>query len=66
MSTTTITVLICILLIGFALAGIGIKILTKKGGRFYGSCASNNPFLRKDGMTCPACGAKPEEECKKK
>ena len=58
------TVLIAILLLALAFAGIAIKILVKKGGEFAGTCASNNPLLQEEGATCGLCGAKPDEQCK--
>jgi hypothetical protein len=61
-----------LIVIGFSLAvvalffaGVGIKILLKKNGKFAGTCASNNPLLNKDGAPCGLCGAMPEEQCKK-
>ena len=36
--------LLSIGLLGLAFAGIAIKILVKKEGKFAGTCASNNPF----------------------
>ena len=54
-----------ILLLGIGVAGIGIKLLLKKDGQFSGTCASNSPFLNKDGQACGFCGAMPEEQCKK-
>jgi hypothetical protein len=53
-------------MITFVFAGIGVKILLKKNGEFAGTCASQSPFLNKEGETCGLCGAKPEEQCKKK
>ena len=55
---------IAILLLALAFAGIAIKIWTKKGGEFAGTCASNNPLLQEEGATCGLCGAKPDEQCK--
>jgi hypothetical protein len=52
-----------LLAIGFA--GIAIKILLKKNGKFAGTCASNNPMLNEDGAACSFCGALPEEQCQK-
>ena len=52
---------ICLLAIG--VAGISIKLLLKKDGKFSGTCASNNPLLNKDGESCGLCGARPEEKC---
>ncbi len=56
-------VLISILLLGLAFAGIAIKIWAKKGGEFAGTCASNNPLLQEEGATCGLCGAKPQDQC---
>ena len=46
-----------------AFAGIAIKILVKKDGEFSGTCASNSPFLNKEGESCSFCGAAPNEKC---
>ena len=51
-------------MLAFVFAGIGIKILFKKNGKFLGTCASQSPFLNKEGEACGICGAKPEEKCK--
>ena len=56
--------LITIFMLAFVFAGVGIKILLKKNGRFSGTCASQSPFLNKEGESCGLCGAKPEERCK--
>ena len=42
-------VLVTIGLLGLAFAGIAIKIWAKKDGKFAGTCASQSPFLNKDG-----------------
>ena len=52
-------VLISILLVALAFAGIAIKVLVKKNGRFSGTCSSNNPMLQKEGGACGICGARP-------
>lgn len=57
--------LLALLLIGLAFAGIAIKIWAKKDGKFAGTCASNSPFLNKEGEPCGFCGATPEQQCKK-
>jgi hypothetical protein len=51
-------------MLSFVFAGIGVKILLKKNGEFAGTCASQSPFLNKEGGSCGICGAKPEERCK--
>jgi len=57
-------VLITIALLGLAFAGIAVKILLKKNGKFAGTCASNNPLINEDGAACGLCGAQPDEKCK--
>ncbi|KPM31864.1 Hypothetical protein I595_2364 [Croceitalea dokdonensis DOKDO 023] len=53
-------------LLALAIAGITIKIWSKKDGEFAGTCASQSPFLNKDGEACGFCGKLPEEQdCKK-
>ncbi|MFC5044488.1 membrane or secreted protein [Aquimarina hainanensis] len=48
-----------ILLIAFA--GIAIKIWAKKDGKFAGTCASQSPFLNKEGESCSLCGKTPDQ-----
>ncbi|HLU84188.1 MAG TPA: hypothetical protein VKZ45_01840 [Vicingaceae bacterium] len=57
--------LLAILLLAIGFAGIAVKIIFKKNGKFAGTCASNSPFLNKEGEPCGFCGALPEEQCKK-
>lgn len=56
--------LITIFMLGLSLIGIAIKILIKKNGQFSGTCASQSPFLNKEGEACGLCGALPKEKCK--
>ena len=56
--------LITIFMLAFVFAGIGVKILLKKNGKFSGTCASQSPFLNKEGESCGICGASSEEKCK--
>lgn len=58
--------LLTIGILGLAVAGIAIKIWSKKDGEFAGTCASQNPFLNKEGEACGFCGKLPsEQDCKK-
>ncbi|MDF0715548.1 membrane or secreted protein [Muricauda sp. 334s03] len=58
--------LVTIGLLALAFAGIAIKIWGKKNGEFAGTCASQSPFLNKNGEACGFCGKLPEEQdCKK-
>ena len=54
--------LLSVLLIGIAFAGIAIKIWAKKDGEFSGTCASQSPFLNKDGEPCGLCGKMPSQQ----
>ncbi|SHI94127.1 hypothetical protein SAMN04488096_1069 [Mesonia phycicola] len=53
--------LITIALLAIAFAGIAIKIWAKKDGKFAGTCASQNPYLNKEGEACSFCGKMPDE-----
>ncbi|MDP2060968.1 MAG: membrane or secreted protein [Flavobacteriaceae bacterium] len=53
--------IITIVLVGLAFAGIAIKIWAKKDGKFAGTCASQSPFLNKDGEACGFCGRTPDQ-----
>jgi hypothetical protein len=59
-------ILITVVLLALAMAGIAIKIWGKKDGKFAGTCASQSPFLNKEGESCSFCGALPEEQCRNK
>ena len=50
-------------MMAFVFAAIGIKIILKKDGQFSGTCASQNPFLNKEGEACGYCGKTSEEIC---
>jgi len=49
-------------LLALAVAGIAIKIWSKKDGEFAGTCASQSPFLNEDGQACGMCGKLPSEQ----
>jgi len=53
--------LITIVLLLLAFAGIAIKIWAKKDGEFAGTCASQSPFLNKEGKACGFCGKTPDQ-----
>ncbi|AGC75709.1 hypothetical protein LX97_00396 [Nonlabens dokdonensis] len=58
-------ILISFVLLGLAFGGIAIKIWGKKDGKFAGTCASQSPYLNKNGEACSMCGKLPEEQdCK--
>lgn len=50
---------IALLLLG--VAGIAIKIWAKKDGKFAGTCASQSPYLNKEGAPCGFCGKAPDQ-----
>lgn len=53
--------IVTLILLGLAFAGIAIKIWSKKDGEFAGTCASQNPMLNKDGQPCGFCGRTPDQ-----
>ena len=55
---------VAVALIGIGFAGIAVKIWAKEDGEFAGTCASQSPFLNKEGEACSFCGAQPSEKCK--
>ncbi|RRQ47768.1 membrane or secreted protein [Maribacter algicola] len=58
-------ILLTVGLLALAFSGIAIKIWAKKDGKFAGTCASQSPYLNKDGQACSMCGKLPEEQdCK--
>ncbi len=64
MSNLLPVLLITIVLLGLGFAGIAIKLILKKEGKFAGTCASQSPFLNKEGEACGYCGKSPEDKCK--
>lgn len=65
MKVLLLTLGLAIAFLGIGFAGIAIKILIKKNGKFSGTCASNSPFLNEEGATCSFCGATPDQQCQK-
>lgn len=55
-------ILLTIGILALCFAGIAIKIWAKKGGKFQGTCASQNPHLNKAGEPCGFCGKMPSEQ----
>ncbi len=55
--------LLSIALLGLGFAFIAIRILLVKNGEFKGTCANNNPFMQKQGVTCGVCGKVAGESC---
>jgi len=65
MAATLKLILVAAALLGLGLLGMAVKIWGKKDGEFTGTCASNSPFLNKEGEPCSFCGALPEQQCQK-
>ena len=53
--------ILTLVLLGIAVAGIAIKIWAKKNGEFAGTCASQNPMLNTNGEACGFCGKTPDQ-----
>ncbi len=43
---------------------MSVRLLLLKDGEFKGTCASQNPYLNKEGDVCGFCGRQPGEACK--
>ena len=57
------TTLITIGFIAIFFVLMSVRLILKKDGEFKGTCASQNPYLVKEGITCSgACGG--NGECK--
>lgn len=50
------TVLLGIGFIAFFFILMSVRLIFKKNGEFKGTCASQSPFLNKEGATCGYCG----------
>ncbi len=50
------TVLLAIGLVALFFIGMSVRLLFLKNGEFKGTCASQNPYLNKEGTTCGYCG----------
>ncbi|MGW8123294.1 hypothetical protein ACV07N_11600 [Roseivirga echinicomitans] len=43
-------------LVGMFFVFMSVRLIFLKNGEFKGTCASQNPFLNKDGAACGFCG----------
>tara|TARA_R110002049_G_scaffold297954_1_gene487419 strand:+ start:2326 stop:2592 length:267 start_codon:yes stop_codon:yes gene_type:complete len=59
------TLLLTLGLIGIFFIFMSVRLILLKNGEFKGTCASQSPFLNKDGAACGFCGKeiKPGESC---
>lgn len=53
--------IITLVLLITAVAGISIKIWSKKNGEFSGTCASQNPIANLNNEPCGFCGKTPDQ-----
>ncbi len=51
-----ITVLLVIGFVGLFFVLMCVRLILLKDGEFKGTCASQSPFLNKEGATCGYCG----------
>jgi len=42
---------------------MSVRLIFLKNGEFKGTCASQNPYLNKEGEACGFCGRQPGEAC---
>jgi len=50
------TLVFTLVLIGLFFVGMSVRLILLKNGEFKGTCASQSPFLNKEGATCGYCG----------
>ncbi|MFC2124851.1 hypothetical protein ACFLU5_08575 [Bacteroidota bacterium] len=62
------TVVIAIIFIGIFFLFMSVRLIFVKDGKFRGTCASQSPYLNKEGESCGMCGKKvdPGESCQNK
>ena len=51
-----VTALIAIGFVGIFFVLMSVRLIFLKDGEFKGTCASQNPYLNKDGAPCGYCG----------
>ena len=56
-----ITILAACGLIAAFFALMSVRLIFLKKGEFKGTCASQSPFLNKEGVTCNVCGRTPDQ-----
>lgn len=54
------TILLAIGFIGTFFVLMSVRLIFLKNGEFKGTCASQNPYLNKEGEACGFCGKMPE------
>ena len=50
------TLVFTLVLIALFFVGMSVRLILLKNGEFKGTCASQSPFLNKDGVKCGYCG----------
>ncbi|MDH5397582.1 MAG: hypothetical protein OEX02_05520 [Cyclobacteriaceae bacterium] len=53
-----LTALVAIGFVGLFFVLMSVRLIFLKDGQFKGTCASQNPYLNKDGVSCGYCGRK--------
>ncbi len=57
------TILLALAVLGIGFALFAIRLFFIKDAEVRGGCASKNPLLLEDGITCTVCGKDVNEEC---
>jgi len=59
------TLIATLVLMGLFFVGMSVRLILLKNGEFKGTCASQSPFLNKEGVRCGFCGkdVKAGESC---
>lgn len=59
------TILLALAVLGIGFGLFAIRLFFIKGAEVRGGCASKNPMLLKDGITCTVCGQTVSKDCEK-
>ena len=59
------TLILTLILLGIFFVAMSVRLIFLKKGEFKGTCASQSPFLNKEGVRCGYCGkeVKSAEAC---
>lgn len=57
------TILLAIGIMAAFFALMSVRLLLVKNGEFKGTCATQSPALRENGIDCAVCGKKTGEPC---
>ncbi len=61
----TATIILAVIFLALFFALMSVRLIFLKKGEFKGTCATQSPFLNKEGVVCGVCGKTPDK-CERK